>query len=40
VRGFNYDGETLTDMPRINFFAYAPAEVRQGGRIAAGAFAE
>ena len=40
IRGFNYDGVVLTDMPRINFIAYDPSLVRQGGRMAAGAFGE
>ncbi len=40
VRGFNYDGVALTPMPRVNFIAYDPELVRQGGRLAAGNFGE
>ncbi len=37
VRGWNYDGATLTALAGINFFAWPPEEVRYGAKVFAGA---
>jgi len=37
VRGWNYDGTTVTELPGINFFAWPPEEARYGAEVFAGA---
>jgi len=37
IRGWNYDGETVAEMPGVNFMAWAPDAVRYGASIHAGA---
>ncbi len=37
IRGWNFDGSTLTDIPGVNFFAWPPEEVRYGSSISSGA---
>ena len=37
VRGWNYDGSGVTELPGINFFAWPPGEARYGAKVFAGA---
>jgi hypothetical protein len=37
IRGWNYDGGSLTDMPEINFFAWQPSQALHGAWVFAGA---
>ncbi len=37
VKGWNYDGVSLADMPGISFFAWDPGEARYGANVFAGA---
>ncbi len=36
VRGWNYDGSTVTELPGINFFAWPSGEGRYGAKVCAG----
>ncbi len=36
IRGWNYDGSTISELPGLSFFAWPAAEVRYGARVWAG----
>ncbi len=40
IRGWNYDGDVLTPIPDCSFFAFSPAALRHGAKVAVGRFRE
>ncbi|MFH1508698.1 MAG: right-handed parallel beta-helix repeat-containing protein [bacterium] len=37
VRGWNYDGAQITELPNFSFFAWSPNDIRYGAKVYAGA---